>query len=364
MNLRTAAIAAIALSALLACSNVSAATDKAGIKPPVAEINALYWQGHEALGSGDWSLSLRRFADLERRLRQREPSVADAAIYWQAYALMRAGRNDEAAATVSRLRGEFPRSRWNDDATRLLRRDGASAGNVADGDAQAEASLESLLSRPPGQAIPRLVTLLQGQHPPQHKKRALFVLSQIDDPGAVAQLVAVARGRDPALRAEAVRLLGIIGAKDEFREVYAAALGTARKRQVLNAMGVAGADGALAEVARTDPDAGLRRSALQALGVAGNVDVLAEVAGGNADLQTRREAIKALGVAGGLNRLRALYPKVLGIPELRDEVLRSLLVAKDERVVLEIYRQAKTPEEKQAVLRILREAGHNLRAGR
>lgn len=356
-------ISAIAISALLVFRNVSAAPDQADTRPATAEPAALYWQGHAALGGGDWSLALRRFTDLERRLRQSEPTVADAAIYWQAYALKRAGRIDETVATVKRLRREYPGSRWNDDAARLLRRDDATVDRKAGSGAQAEASLETLMSQPPAQAIPGLVALLQGRHPPQLKKRALFVLSQIDDPGAVAQVVAVARGRDPALRAEAVRLLGVIGAKDEFREVYAAARNTASKRQALNAMGVAGADNALAEVARSDADAGLRRSALQALGVSGNAAVLNEVARSDTDLQTRREAIKALGVAGEYRPLLALYPKVLGTPELRDEVLRSLLTAADERVLLVLHRRARTPEEKQAVLRVLLETGHNPNAG-
>lgn len=356
MILRTTAIAALVISALLVFRPAAGAphpTDTASAAEPAA----LYWQGHAALGDGDWVLALQRFSDLEQRLRRSEPTVADAAIYWQAYALARAGRLDETVAMVKRLRREFPRSRWNDDAARLLRSGGASA-EVGGGE-QATASLETLMSLPPARAIPRLVALLQDRQPQQLKKRALFVLSQIDDPGAVAQLVAVARSRDPELRAEAVRLLGVIGAKDEFREVYAAARDIASKRQALNAMGVAGADAALAEVARSDADPELRRSALQALGVSGRIDVLFRVARSHGDSAIRREAIQALGVAGGDRELLTLYPQVIRTPELRDAVLRSLLVAADERVVLVLYQRARTPELKRAVLRVLREAGHD-----
>lgn len=354
---------ALAIAGSLACGNVSAAPTQAATRVSAVEPAALYWQGHAALGAGDWDLALRRFGELERLLRSSEPTVADAAIYWQAYALARAARVDDTAATVARLRNEFPRSRWNDDGARLLRRNGAATGSPTGSSATSTTSLETLVTLPPAQAIPRLVALLQGPQSPQLKKRSLFVLSQIDDPGAVAQVVAVARGRDAALRAEAVRLLGLIGATDEFREVYAAARDSAGKRQVLNAMGVAGADAALADVARHDPDPALRRRAVQALGVSGNTEVLAEVARSDADSQTRREAIKALGVAGGYRALLALYPQVLGTPALRDEVLRSLLVAADERVLLVLHRRARTAEEKQAVRRVLEDAGHDPDAG-
>lgn len=371
MNTRTTAIVAIAISALLFCGGAFAAPDKTGTSPVTAALQSLYWQGHEALGRGEWDLALQRFGDLERRLRQSEPASVDAAIYWQAYALTRAGRVDEAVVAIKRLRTEYPKSRWNGDAARLLTRDGtvtdsnarlAAELKTGGSDAQAEAALEMLMSQPAAQAIPKLVALLQGQHSPQFKKRALFVLSQIDDAGAVAQVAAVARGNDPVLSAEAVRMLGVSGAADELRKVYVAVRDVGSKGRVIKALGVAAssdpiAEDALAEVARNDADAGLRATALQALGAAGSVEVLTEMAGSNTDLPTRQAAIKALGATGGRQRLLALYPKVLGTPALRDEVLKGLLAANGERVLLDLYRKAGSPEEKQAVLRVLQEAG-------
>lgn len=359
--------AVIVTLGLLAYGTAVAAPEK----PPATEtaMQSLYWQGHEALGRGDWNLALQRFTDLERQLRRSEPASADAAIYWQAYALARAGRMDDAVVRIKRLRGEFPKSRWNGDAARLLTGTGA-ADNAArivaelkSGDeAQAEAALERLMSQPSAQAIPRLVALLQERHTPQFKKRALFVLSQIDDPGALAQVAAVARGADPALAAEALRMLGISGATDPLRKVYAAARDPDRKRLALKALGVAAtedpqAEEALAEAARRDPNPALRAAALQALGAAGGgIETLIDIAGGQADLATRREAIKALGAAGAYRSLLALYPKTLGIAALRDETLRSLLSASDERTLLDLYRKAATAEEKQAVLRVLQQA--------
>lgn len=341
-------LTALALATLLFAAPLAAAP-----LDPGGEMNALYWQGHSALGAGDWRGAQLRFADLERRLRQNEPDAVDAAIYWQAYALMRAGRDDEATALVKRLRGEFPRSRWNRDAAQLLH--GRNQAPVVEGDD----SLTSLLQQPPAQAIPKLVALLNGNGAPRLKQRALFLLSQMDDAGALAQVAVVARGNDPQLSERAVRMLAVANAGDELRQVYAAVPQLDRKLLVLKAMGVAGSYQDLAEVARRNPNVSLRRAALQALGVAGQSEVLAEVANSSTDAGTRIAAIQALGTANATRDLLALYPNVRSAPLLRQEVLKSLLVASNEGVVMKLYHQAATPDEQRAVQRVLLDAGYD-----
>jgi hypothetical protein len=71
----------------------------------------------------------------------------------------------------------------------------------------------------------------------------------------------------------------------------------------------------------------------------------------------RVEAIHALGVAGdegGSAALVKLYPKATS-PALREAVLQGLLIAGDSDELLQLYKQAKTKEEKQALLRIITE---------
>lgn len=341
-------LTALALATLLFAGPLAAAP-----ADPGGELNALYWQGHSALGAGDWKLAQQRFADLERRLRQSEPTAVDAAIYWQAYALKRAGRGDEATVLVRRLRAEHPRSRWNRDAALLLRSGEGGSASARDD------SLESLLRQPPAQAIPKLVAMLNGSGAPRLKQRALFLLSQMDDAGAMAQVAVVARGNDPLLAERAVRMLAVANAGDELGNVYAAVSDRKRKLLVLKAMGVAGSYDTLAEVARHGPDPALRQGALQALGVAGQSEVLAEVARSSVDAPTRIEAIKALGTANATRDLLALYPNVRTAPALRDEVLKSLLIASNEGVVINLYHKATSPDEQRAVQRVLLDAGYD-----
>ena len=68
--------------------------------PSDKQLNELYWQGQEALKQSDWNGALKRFAELEQQMRAKEPQNADAAIYWQAYALMQAKRTTEAKTAV------------------------------------------------------------------------------------------------------------------------------------------------------------------------------------------------------------------------------------------------------------------------
>ncbi|MGO4776381.1 hypothetical protein AB4084_12905, partial [Lysobacter sp. 2RAB21] len=296
----------LALSLCFAVSAASAPADEAG----AAQIKALYQQGHEAIGVGDWSEAVQRFAELERRLHG--GAGADAALYWRAYALAQAGRAAQSQELVKRLRSEHPNSRWIAEAERLQRRPAGAAAAVAGGESDQD-RLETLIEQPADKSLPQLVQLLRDAKTPQAKRRVLFVLSQIDDPRAMAQIAAAAEGGDPALSAQAVHLLGVSGAETQLRQIYSKTGDAKLKQRALQALGVAGATDALADAARNSSDTQLRHGAVQGLGVSGGVDALTQIAAGDADLSTRREAIKALGVAGGQKQLLELYPKLSAV---------------------------------------------------
>jgi tetratricopeptide (TPR) repeat protein len=144
--------------------------------------NALYWQGQAALRQSDWSTALRRFQDLEKLLRKNEPKSVDAALYWEAYALVQAKRTTEAKGVIERLRREFPESRWSREADTLL----AQKRPPAQGDARledeelADIAVQGLINAPPERALPVLKKVLASQRSIKVKKRALFVLSQLE----------------------------------------------------------------------------------------------------------------------------------------------------------------------------------------
>ncbi len=333
-----------AASAALAMSQNAVATPTAlRSAAPTAAISAtqkvLYQQGIQAISEGDWATADARFAELQRSLNGREGS--DAALYWRAFALTRAGRTGEAQSVIKRLGEQHPRSLWVTQAQRLQ--------GKGDGD-----GLLAMLDLPADQALPKLTQRLRSAASEQERRRVLFVLSQVDDPRALEQMAAVARGSDVALAGQAVHLLGVAGAQRQLRRVYEASSDPEMQRRVLQALGVAGAGPLLGEMARGNTDVLSRRTAVQAMGVAGDVEGLLRIAADDGDINVRGEAIRALGVAGGQKQLLALYPALTKTPQLRTEAIAALRMADDDGSLLALYKSARTPEEKQVLLRALK----------
>jgi hypothetical protein len=374
--------------ALAAGPTLAATADDA---PPTDKAsNALYWQGQTALKQSDWNTALQRFNELEKLLRKNEPKSVDSALYWEAYTLVQAKRSTEAKGVIERLRREFPDSRWRREADELLAQmQPATKLDSAADDDLADVALQGLMSAPPDRAVPLLKKVLAGQRSIKLKKRALFVLSQLGTDDALNVVLDTAKSSsEPELRREAIRMLGISGQKvamDRLSEIYASSNSTEEKRGVIEAWLIAGRKDLVLKAARNEPDAAVRRksieilgamgasdelnqlfeatqdagnrhSIIQALGVAGNTNALKTIAGNTALPQKERiEAMRALGVAGdhgGQTVLVDLYAKA-DTPALRDAVLQGLLIAGDTDSVRKLYRNARSADEKAALLRIL-----------
>src|SRR5687767_10261615 len=85
------------------------------------------------------------------------------------------------------------------------------------------AALEGLMAQPPARALPIIKKVLAGSQTPLVKRRALFVLSQIDAPEAREILAQMSRSTDAALRGEAIRSIGIGGdpkSLDSLQAIY------------------------------------------------------------------------------------------------------------------------------------------------
>lgn len=357
--------------------------------------NALYWQGQTALKQSDWSTALRRFTDMEKLLRKNEPRSADAALYWQAYTLTQAKRTAEAKAVIDRLRREFPESRWSHEADGLLAQmqPAAKLDPALADDELADIAVQGLLNAPPERALPLLQKVLASQRPLKTKKRALFVLSQLGTDDAINVVLDVAKNaKEPELRHEAIRMLGISGgqnAMEHLTTVYASAtspdekaaviqawliadrkdlvLKSARdepdpdvRRKAIETLGAMGASEELRQLFDATRDAGNRRAIIRSLGIAGNTGALTSIAS-NATLpeNERLEAMRSLGIAGdrgGREALVDLYAKA-DTPALRDAVLQGLQITGDSAAVTKLYRNARTTDEKKALLRILTTMG-------
>ena len=270
--------------------------------------NALYWQGQAALKQSDWSTALQRFQDLEKLLRKNEPKSVDAALYWEAYALAQAKRTAEAKGVIERLHREFPESRWSRDADTLL----AQTRPAAQGDAGladdelADIAVQGLMNAPPERALPVLKRVLASQRSIKVKKRALFVLSQLETDDAMKVVLDTAKSSsEPELRKEAINMLGVSGTQSAVAglvDIYATSSSADEKRRVIEAWLVADRKDLVLKAARNEADPKVRRRAIETLGSMEASEELVQLLETTQDAGNRRRNHRGAGRRGRRQR--------------------------------------------------------------
>ena len=340
MNLRPRLLAAALGALFTTLAPPLAAAPQAREGAPLAEPSkSLYWQGHEALGRSDWAAALENFRALERELSASKTESTDAAIYWQAYALSQARRQQEAATEVDRLRQKYPQSAWLDDAEALAAgarepreprepRPGREPRDEREDDALM--ALDALLAGGNGKAVPLLQRVLAGDHSDKVKGRAIFVLSQIDASAADGALDGILRGAaSPRLKAEAIRMIAAGGRRsslDRLLPVYLESKDRAVRRGVLDAFLIGNRGDLMLKVIEGEGDARDRREAIEKLGAMGKRDELRTLYGTRRDPDDRRAVLRALGIAGARDGLLEVARSETD-PELKAEAIRSVGIA-------------------------------------
>src|SRR3954470_12577494 len=143
------------------------------------------------------------------------------------------------------------------------------------------AALEGLMMQPSARALPILKKVLAGSQSALVKRRALFVLAQVDVPEARNLLLQTAR-TSPQLRGDAIRSIGISGdpaALDALQEIYKSG------------------------------DEGAKQEILQAWMIAGRKEAIFNVAVNASTEDEASDAIRMLGVMGATEELRKLGDK-------------------------------------------------------
>jgi HEAT repeats len=252
-----------------------------------------------------------------------------------------------------------------------------------DDEALALAALEGLMAHPAQRALPIVKKVLSGSQSALVKRRALFVLSQMSEPEAQSLLVQTAKAGDPALRAEAIRNIGIGGEPKSLavlQEIYDAGDAAVKKR-VLEAWLISGSKNELYQAAvnaKSDDDANDAIRMLGAMGAAeelrklgelekpghdlvdayvisGDLASLRRIADGNGPIDARADAVRKIGIIDtddARAALRDIYAKT-GAAEVKKAALEGMLVNGDEQGVLALYRSAQSTDDKRALLRTL-----------
>lgn len=245
------------------------------------------------------------------------------------------------------------------------------------------AAMEGLMSQSSERALPIIKKVLNGSQTTLVKKRALFVLSQIDGPEAEEILIQTSRSPDAALRSEAIRSIGIGGhdkslaalqeiynagdaevkeqvlhawlIADRKAEVYQAALNAKSEEEAAEAIHILGAMGAVDELRKLGDRPNASRKLVDAYAISGDLTSLRKIAESGADPSLRAEAVQQIGVIGddaARGALREIYSRSTDA-QIKEAALQGLLIADDEQGVLALYRAATTTEEKRALLRTL-----------
>ena len=212
-------------------------------------------------------------------------------------------------------------------------------------------ALEALIAAPPERALPIARKVLEGSGSNELKSRALFVLSQIDSDEADQLLIDTARNGSDALKAHAVRMIGIGGNEsalallpeiyasgdrntrdavleayliaDDSEAVYQIAANTEDPKEFDRAVEMLAAMHALDELRRLRSSAGMSRSLVQAYAITGDTDVL---------LETYQNAES---------------------DDIRQAALEGLMIADDDEAVLQLFRQSQDTKEKRRLLEML-----------
>lgn len=283
-------------------------------------------------------LDARRYDEAARefeRAAATDTARADGALYWQAYALNRSGKRDEALAALDKLRKGYPSSRWLDDAKALdleVRQNSGQKLSPAD-EANEDLKLmaiNSLMNADPERAIPLIEGVLKGTSAPKVKDRALFVLTQNRSPRAEQVLANVAKGGgNPDLQMRAIRYIGMSGtptAQQQLASIYSGSSDVATKKEVLRALTSAHGRDQIFALAKSEKDDNLRSEAVRQLGAMRATDQLAQLDAG-ASPETRVEIIRALFSAGATDKIADIAKNEKDV-RVRSEAIRHLAMSR------------------------------------
>jgi tetratricopeptide (TPR) repeat protein len=299
------------------------ATEKAN-----AHEDELYNDGTEALNNGDYDDAAGKF-DQVVKLHGRK---ADAALYWKAYALNKAGNKGQALTTIAEFRKAYPKSTYQHQADVLEQEMRVSAGqtpnpdNISDEELKLLA-LQALMNSDPEKAVPLLDKVIHGSYSPKMKEKALFVLSQSNSDKAQQILLSLAKANnDPDLQKRAIRYIGMNG--------------NSRNRAILK------------EIYISSSDLSVKKAVFQGWLMSGDKDDVLAVAQQEKSPELRKEAIRYLGMMGGRTELRGLYKQTADL-ETKEALLQAMGIGGDVQGMTEIAQSDKDPEIRRRAIRNL-----------
>jgi hypothetical protein len=290
-----------------------------------------YRRALELLDAHQWDNAIGGFDHVLAQKGQR----LDAALYWKAYAQLKAGRYDDALAALESLESQHAESRWLLQAKMLEVEVKQAAGQPPSPDAEMDdelklIALSALVDTDPSRAVSHLEKLLLRPNSRRVQERALFVLAQSGTPKAREVLLGIARGQsNPDLQTKAIRHLATMGGPDTAQildEVLRGAVDPELKRAVLQGLIQVGAQKRVFDIARTESDRDIRRAAIQSLiSMGGRVsdEMLLALYQSEKDPDLRREVLRGLTTDAHAGALVSIARKETD-PRIKRDVIERL----------------------------------------
>ena len=322
--------------------------------------DAAYREGLQALYAHRWDEAVQSFEEAASH----KGNIADAALYWKAYAQNRAGRRQEALSTLAQLRRAYPSSRWNNDAQALNIELRAQAGSpvspsVENNEELKLLAINSLMQSDPYMALPALQKVLTSNNSDKVKERALFVLVQNRLPQAQKILREIARGaQNPDLQLKAIRYMGMMGSNDsrqELASIYSSSTDDRIKRAILQGFMLSGSRNLLLNAAKTEKNPELRHEAIRQLTLSGGGNEIWQLYQSDSSLEDKKAILKSMFLSGNSQRLTELARSEKD-PALRAAAIKSLgLMGNNGNsdALVSIYRSDTNPEVRRAILNAL-----------
>jgi tetratricopeptide (TPR) repeat protein len=246
-------------------------------------------------------------------------------------------------------------------------------------------ALQSLMNSDPEKAVPLLEKIVAGNYPTKLKDKALFVLSQSSSDKAQQILMGLAKANNqPDLQKRAIRYMGMNSNSRNravLKEIYNTSTDVSVKKTVFQAWLMCGCKEDVAALAKTEKNPELRREAIRYLGMMGGREELLEFYKSSTDRETREEAVGAmmlcgcshelseialtekdpvvldkainmLGLVGGQDSLATLM-KLYGTQSdvaLKKKVINSLFLRAAGKEMVALARKETNPELKKALI--------------
>ncbi len=314
------------LSSFAAAQEIPSASflDPQAAEKANAHEDEVYTAAKDALDNGEYDNAIRQFDEVVK-IHGRK---ADGAMYWKAYALNKAGNKAQALTVIGDLRKSYPKSNWLRDAGALEQeiRGVSNPDNISDEELKLLA-IQSLMTSDSEKAVPLLEKIIQGNNSPKIKDRALFVLSQSGSEKAQQILAAVAKNNaQPDLQKRAIRNLGMNGNsrnRAALKEIYNSATDVSVKKSVFQAWLMCGCRDDVASLAKTEKNPELRREAIRYLGMMGGRAELLDFYKNSPDVETRKEAVGAMLMCGCSHELAEIVQTEKD-PAVLDKAINTL----------------------------------------